>query len=80
VGADGDTAILVPPGDSEALAGALRRHLGTVGTAADLRRSVGARGRRRVVENWSWAIMASRTVEHYRARLGEPVGGRDRRC
>ena len=80
VGTDGDTAILVPPGDSEALAGALRRHLGTVGTAADLRRSVGAQGRRRVVENWSWAIMASRTVEHYRARLGEPVGGRDRRC
>jgi len=65
VGHHGETALLVPPGDAEALAAALRDHLGR----PQLRDTVGAAGRRRVVENWSWPIMAARTVEHYRACL-----------
>lgn len=67
VGPHGETALLVPPGDSEALAATLKDTLGRPG----LRDTVGAAGRRRVVENWSWATMAARTVEHYRARLAE---------
>ena len=68
VGSDGRTAMLVPPGDSEALAAALRQALGR----DDLRATMGAMGRQRVLEAWSWTIMAARTVEHYRALLAEP--------
>ncbi len=68
VGRDGDTAALVPPGDSDALAAALAHHLGR---GAELRDGMGARGRDRVVANWSWASMAARTVEQYRARLAD---------
>jgi glycosyltransferase involved in cell wall biosynthesis len=67
VGPDGQTAVLVPPGDSEALAAALRRHLGS----ATLRASIGAAGRQRVLDNWSWSVMAAHTVEHYRALLAD---------
>jgi glycosyltransferase involved in cell wall biosynthesis len=70
VGPDGETAILVPPADSEALAAALRANLGS----ATLRRSIGAAGRWRVLENWSWSIMAARTAEHYRALLAGASG------
>ncbi len=65
VGRDGDTALLVAPGDSEALAA-------TIGRALDdpeLRARVGAAGRERVVANWSWARTAERTVEQYRILL-----------
>jgi glycosyltransferase involved in cell wall biosynthesis len=66
VGADGDTALLVPPGDAAALASAL---VAQVGRGAELRAGLGARGRDRVVANWSWAVMAQRTVDEYRALL-----------
>ena len=66
VGPDGETAVLVAPGDSEALAAALRDHLGR----PELRATLGAAGRQRVIDNWSWSIMAARTVEQYRALLG----------
>ena len=72
VGRDGDTAVLVPPGDSEALAAALKAHLGR----PELRDTLGARGRKRVVDNWSWSIMAALTVEHYRALLALPRRGK----
>jgi len=67
VGADGDTALLVPPGDSEALAAKIRDAL----DQPDLRRAIGARGRQRVIDNWSWRHTAERTLEQYRALLAE---------
>jgi glycosyltransferase involved in cell wall biosynthesis len=65
VGKDDETALLVPPGDSEALAA---RVLGALGRP-ELRPTVGAAGRRRVSETWSWHNTAARTVEEYRALL-----------
>lgn len=73
VGADGDTALLVPPGDSEALAAKLRACLGQ-GRNAELRAGLGARGRQRVVDNWSWRVMAQLTVEAYRQVIAERAG------
>jgi glycosyltransferase involved in cell wall biosynthesis len=68
VGTDNDTALLVPPGDSEALAAKLRTALDD----AALRARVGAAGRQRVIARWSWKITAARTVEQYRALLDDP--------
>jgi MMP alpha-(1->4)-mannosyltransferase len=65
VGGDGDTALVVPPGDSEALAAKLRWAL----DRDDLRATVGARGRQRVVDQWSWQHTAAKTVEQYRILL-----------
>jgi glycosyltransferase involved in cell wall biosynthesis len=67
VGTDGDTALLVPPGDSEALAAKIRMALDD----PELRAAVGARGRQRVIDNWSWRHTAERTLEQYRALLAE---------
>jgi glycosyltransferase involved in cell wall biosynthesis len=67
VGADNETALLVPPGDSEALAA---RILGALGRP-ELRATVGAAGRQRVVDQWSWRITAARTADEYRALLAE---------
>ncbi|HEX4539811.1 MAG TPA: glycosyltransferase family 4 protein [Acidimicrobiales bacterium] len=66
VGADGVTGLLVPPGDPGALAMA-------IGTALDqpgLRARIGAAGRARVLERFTWAAAARATVEQYRAVLG----------
>ncbi|CAN5625191.1 glycosyltransferase family 4 protein [soil metagenome] len=65
VGADGVTALLVPPGDSEALAARIN------GALADpaLRAKIGAAGRKRVKDQWSWRHTAERTVEQYRLLL-----------
>jgi glycosyltransferase involved in cell wall biosynthesis len=65
VGRDGDTALVVPPGDSDALAAKIRWAY----DQPDLRDTVGRRGRQRVVEQWSWRHTAERTVEQYRIRL-----------
>lgn len=65
VGRDGETALVVPPGDSEALAARLRWALGR----DDLRATVGAAGRQRVIDQWSWKHTAARTVEQYRVLL-----------
>lgn len=65
VGPDNETALLVPPGDSEALAARIK-------TALDdpaLRKRIGKAGRQRVVEHWSWRHTAERTVEQYRLLL-----------
>jgi glycosyltransferase involved in cell wall biosynthesis len=37
----------------------------------ELRARIGAAGRQRVIDNWSWRHTAERTVEQYRALLAE---------
>jgi glycosyltransferase involved in cell wall biosynthesis len=74
VGEDGSTALLVPPDDPEALAGALRRVLGD----PELAHRLGTSGRQRVLGRFTWEATARGTVEQYRALLGGPGGGRGR--
>jgi glycosyltransferase involved in cell wall biosynthesis len=70
VGRDGESGLLVPPGDVDALAGAMLRALGD----ADLRARLGAAGRDRVLERFTWRSTALGTVENYRALLDELAG------
>ena len=65
VGRDGDAALLVPPGDSGALAAAINRVLEDASLGARL----GSAGRRRVLEKFSWRRTAELTVDQYRAVL-----------
>jgi glycosyltransferase involved in cell wall biosynthesis len=65
VGRDGVTGLLVPPGDPGALAAAIGRAL----DSAELRQRLGAAGRRRVLERFTWRATAAGTVEQYRALL-----------
>ncbi|HEX4528894.1 MAG TPA: glycosyltransferase family 4 protein, partial [Acidimicrobiia bacterium] len=65
VGTDGETGLLVPPGEPDALALALLRALGD----ADLRARLGAAGRARVLDKFTWRATAVGTVENYRALL-----------
>jgi glycosyltransferase involved in cell wall biosynthesis len=67
IGRDGETGLLVPPGDASALATAILRALDDT----DLRARLGAAGRARVLERFTWRITALGTVEHYRAVLAE---------
>ena len=64
-GRDGDTVLSCRAGDVEALAAAIRRGLDNPA----LRERVGAAGRTRVVERWSWRRCAELTVEQYREVL-----------
>ncbi|MGI8796846.1 MAG: glycosyltransferase family 4 protein [Acidimicrobiia bacterium] len=77
VGRDGDTGLLVPPGDPSALAAGIRRVL----DGHDLRAGIGERGRARVLERFTWRITAARTVEQYRALLDDQLpNDRAARC
>jgi glycosyltransferase involved in cell wall biosynthesis len=67
VGNDGETGLLVAPGDPGALAAALSRALDD----PRLRDRLGAAGRTRVLEQFTWRAAAARTVEQYRALLDE---------
>lgn len=62
VGTDGETGLLVPPGDSSALASALGRLLSQPELAGRLAEA----GRARVLERFTWRACAESTVEQYR--------------
>jgi rhamnosyl/mannosyltransferase len=62
VSRDGETGITVPPGDVQALAGALGHLLG----AAEVRRRLGAAARERVRREFSLRRMAGETLAIYR--------------
>jgi glycosyltransferase involved in cell wall biosynthesis len=67
-GRDGETVLQCRAGDVDALAAAIRRGLDD----PDLRARIGAAGRRRVVERWSWKHCAQLTVDQYREVLAMP--------
>jgi glycosyltransferase involved in cell wall biosynthesis len=69
-GSHGETCFLAEPGDSESLAAVI----GAALDDPDQRARVGAAGRRRVVEQWSWRHTALRTVEQYRAAIADTEG------
>lgn len=64
-GSDGETCVLVPPGDPERLAAALA----TVLADPSRRRRLGSAARRRVLERFSWDAAARLTAGHYLAEL-----------
>jgi glycosyltransferase involved in cell wall biosynthesis len=64
---DGETGLLVPPRDRQALAAALER----LATDADLRRRLGQAGRAFVAEQYSWEENTAQMEALYRAALGE---------
>ncbi|MCF8543666.1 MAG: glycosyltransferase family 4 protein [Ilumatobacteraceae bacterium] len=67
-GVDNDTVLSCPAGDADALAAAIRRGL----DSKELRDRVGAAGRTRVVERWSWRHCAALTVDQYKEVLSMP--------
>ncbi len=69
VGRDGETGLLVPPDDPEALAAAIGRCLDD----PDLRERLGRAGRDRVLHRFTWQVTAKGTAECYSALLA----GRD---
>jgi glycosyltransferase involved in cell wall biosynthesis len=64
-GTDGETALLVPPDDPGALAAALLRAL----RDARLRARIGAAGRKRTLEKFTWPVTARLTADQYRVLL-----------
>jgi glycosyltransferase involved in cell wall biosynthesis len=68
-GRDGETVLGCKAGDVESLAAAIRRGL----DSEELRAKIGAAGRQRVVERWSWKYCAQLTVDQYREVLAMPA-------
>ncbi|MFD9487776.1 glycosyltransferase family 4 protein [Streptomyces sp. NPDC059991] len=77
-GPDGETCLAVPPGEPGALAAALNRLLAD----PELRARLGAAGRERVLDRFTWARAAEGTAELYRSAIaaqgrsaaGKPTG------
>jgi glycogen(starch) synthase len=67
---DGETGIHVPPGDVGALRTAIERLL----VDPELRRRMGAAGRRRAAERFSWDAVTKETVELYARYAGKNPG------
>ena len=67
-GTDGDTVLQCPAGDKDALAATIARGLDD----AELRARIGAAGRQRVLDRWTWTLCAKQTVEQYREVLAMP--------
>ena len=65
IGRDGEHGLMVPPGDTEALAAALDRALGDAG----LRQRLSEAARARAQSRYSWEATAASTVEQYRILL-----------
>ena len=65
VGKDGDTGIMVPPADSDALAAAIKCLL----SDDSRRRKMGEAGRKRVERNFTWEQAARKTVAAYEELL-----------
>ncbi|MFG2328355.1 glycosyltransferase family 4 protein [Streptomyces sp. NPDC048604] len=70
-GPDGETCLAVAPGDAGALAAALGRVLGD----SALRARLGAGGRARVLERFTWARAAQGTAELYREAIARQGAG-----
>jgi glycosyltransferase involved in cell wall biosynthesis len=72
VGTDGETGLLVPPDDPGALAGGIARLLDDPA----LRARLGAAGRERVVNRFTWQVTAAGTAACYEAVMaGKPLPG-----
>ena len=67
-GLDGETVIGCAAGDVDSLAAAITRGLDD----PELRARVGAAGRQRVLDRWTWKKCAEQTVEQYREVLAMP--------
>jgi glycosyltransferase involved in cell wall biosynthesis len=67
-GRDGETVLQCPAGDASALAVAIARGLDN----PELRATIGAAGRQRVLDRWTWTRCAQMTVEQYREVLAMP--------
>ena len=67
VGPDGIAALTVEPGNADALAQAIGRMLGD----AELRERLGAAGRDRVLNRFTWRRTAEGMLEHWYAQLEE---------
>jgi glycosyltransferase involved in cell wall biosynthesis len=65
VGKDGETGLLVPPGDP----GALAMAIGAALDSAQLRSRLGRAGRARVLERFTWRATALKTIEQYESLL-----------
>ena len=70
---DGDTALLVPPGDGDALAASIER----LAVDADLRRRLGERARAVAVERHSWRQNADRLLASAELGLARPRRDRE---
>jgi glycosyltransferase involved in cell wall biosynthesis len=68
-GRDGETVLSCRAGDAEALAATIARGLDD----AELRARIGAAGRQRVLERWTWRACAEQTVAQYREVLAMPA-------
>jgi glycosyltransferase involved in cell wall biosynthesis len=68
-GRDGETVLSCRAGDADALATTIARGLDD----PDLRARVGAAGRQRVLERWTWRRCAEQTVAQYREVLAMPA-------
>jgi glycosyltransferase involved in cell wall biosynthesis len=72
VGRDGRAGVLVPAGDVGALTAAIADLLGDL----SVRTAIGAAGRERVVERFSWTATAQATVDLYRTAIADAAAGR----
>jgi len=67
VGNDGETALVVETKSADALAAAIGKAMDD----PELRARIGAAGRERVINHWSWRHTAEKTVEQYRILLDD---------